>query len=242
LPTGTAPSAADLAYDTACRIALHRTGGTQTHGLALDWSKCCDHLVLRLLHDVATAAGIPPGLAKPMLSAYQQPRAVILDGMVANERSPTAGLAPGCPRATDWLAMVVHCYTVAAARLGPVRPRAYVDDITTEVHTDDAEEAVDLVQGLVAFTQRFAGDFAWRPNMQKSRRFSVCPAVRADLQALPGPPVATAFVDLGTVQAMGPLQVAMADRRFAARKTGSCGQRPWPWASAGGSTSWRPAV
>jgi hypothetical protein len=216
LPTGTAPSAADLAYDTACRIALHRTGGTQTHGLALDWSKCYDHLVLRLLQDVATAAGIPPAIAKPMLSAYQQPRAVILDGMVANERSPTAGLAPGCPRATDWLAMVVHCYTVAAARMGPVRPRAYVDDITTEVHTDNAGEAVELVQELVNFTQRFAGDFAWRPNMQKSRRFSVCPAVRSNLQALPGPPVATAFVDLGTVQAMGRLQVDMADRRFAA--------------------------
>jgi hypothetical protein len=52
--------------------------------------------------------------------------------------------------------------------------------------------------------------------MQKSRRFSVNPVVRTALQALPGPPVATAFVDLGTVQAMGPLQVDMADRRFAA--------------------------
>jgi hypothetical protein len=31
VPTGTAPSAAALAYDTACRIALHRTGGTPTH-------------------------------------------------------------------------------------------------------------------------------------------------------------------------------------------------------------------
>jgi hypothetical protein len=112
--------------------------------------------------------------------------------------------------------MLVHCYTVAAARLGPVRPRAYVDDITTEVHTDDHEEAVTLVQELVAFTQRFAGDFAWRPSMQKSRRFSVCPDVRRELQARPGPPVATAFVDLGTVQAMGPMQVDMADRRFAA--------------------------
>jgi hypothetical protein len=111
--------------------------------------------------------------------------------------------------------MIVHCYTAAAARLGPVRPRAYVDDITTEVHNDDAEEAVTLVHDLVVFTQRFAGDFAWRPNMQKSRRFSVCPEVRTELQARPGPPAASAFVDLGTVQVMGPLQVDMADRRFA---------------------------
>jgi hypothetical protein len=74
-----------------------------------------------------------------------------------------------------------------------------VDDITTEVHTNDGQEAVDLMQDLVQFTYTFAGAFAWRPNIQKNRRFSADPAVRSTLRGIAGPPVAIDFVDLATV-------------------------------------------
>ena len=77
-------------------------------GLALDWSKCYGHLLLSLLHKLAARLGIPPAIAKPMLSAYAQPRAVLLNGSIAPERRPLAGLSSGCPRATDWLALVIY--------------------------------------------------------------------------------------------------------------------------------------
>ncbi len=46
-----------------------------------------------------------------MLAAYAQPRAILLNGSLAAEQVPTAGLAPGCPRATCWLAIIIYAYT-----------------------------------------------------------------------------------------------------------------------------------
>jgi hypothetical protein len=94
-------------------MAASIAGFNHTSGLALDWSKCYDHLILELIRIVGHKVGIPDATLIPMLKAYAQPRAVLLEGALAPERVPTAGLAPGCPRATDLLAIIVHMYTTA---------------------------------------------------------------------------------------------------------------------------------
>jgi hypothetical protein len=125
------PRAADaLAYDLALRMAASIAGHAPTSGLALDWSKCYDHLVLDLLRLVGVRVGIPATLLTPMLQAYAQPRAVLLAGALAPERTPTAGLAPGCPRATDLLAIVILMYTSAMEDSAQnVKSRPYVQNL-----------------------------------------------------------------------------------------------------------------
>ena len=167
-PSG--PRAADaLAYDLALRMAASIAGFRPTSGLALDWSKCYDHLILDLLDVVGQRVKIPPGLLRPMMAAYRQPRAVLLAGALAAERSPTAGLAPGCPRATDLLAIVVFMYTAAMSDIHPgIVSRPYVDDITTDITDADPGTAVEIVGEMVNFTNPFAGDLAFVTNRVKS--------------------------------------------------------------------------
>jgi hypothetical protein len=199
-PSG--PRAADaLAYDLALRMAASIAGYPPTSGLALDWSKCYDHLILDLLETVGRRVQIPPALLGPMLAAYRQPRAVLLAGALGKERRPTAGLAPGCPRATDLLAIVVYMYTAGMTDVHPgIVSRPYVDDITSDITDVSVEVAVEVVSEMVAFTSRFAEDLAFFPNQVKSRRFSTDPVIRTELRKLAGPVVASSFLDLGVAQ------------------------------------------
>ena len=194
-------SAESLAFDLALRMAVGQGDQVAVSGLALDWSKCYDHLLIQVLHKVAAKLGIPDALAKPMLAAYEQPRAVLLHNSIAPERTAISGLAPGCPRATDWLALVIHLYTSSLAKAHPaVVSRPYVDDITSDITTADPVLAHEVVAEMVRHTHAFARDFAFHPNLVKSRRFSTSAAIRASLRSAPGPPVADAFLDLGVVQ------------------------------------------
>jgi hypothetical protein len=59
-----------------------------------------------------------------------------------------------------------------------------VDDITTEVATNDEQEAVALLQDFVQFARKFAEDFVWRAKRRKSRRFSILLCARAALREL----------------------------------------------------------
>ncbi len=166
--------------------------------------------------------GIPSALARPMLAAYAQPRAVLLKGSIGPERRPTAGLAPGCPRATDWLALVIHMYTKSLVDAVPnVSSRPYVDDITSDVTTGETEQACSAVEEMVAHTTRVATDLAFQPNLIKSRRFSTSSAVRTVLKATPGPPVADAFLDLGVIQTPVRIGPATLSRK---RLTGGIGK------------------
>jgi hypothetical protein len=182
-------------------MAASIAGFRPTSGLALDWSKCYDHLLLDLLDRVGQRVKIPPALLRPMLAAYRQPRAILLAGALAKEKRPTAGLAPGCPRATDLLAIVVYMYTSNMADIHPgIVSRPYVDDSTSDITDQCPETAVEIVSGTVDFTNRFAADMAFVPNHVKSRRFSTDSTIRAALRGLPGPEVAMSFLDLGIAQ------------------------------------------
>jgi hypothetical protein len=58
----------------------------------------------------------------------------------------------------------------------------------------------DPIIAMVDFIMKFATDLALQPKLVKSRRFTTDLDVRAALRALPDPPVALSFLDLGVVQ------------------------------------------
>ena len=58
------------------------------------------------------------------------PRLVRADGVASTSHKPSCGLAPGCPAATDWLALLVHLWkTKIAAVSDQSEGRDYVDDL-----------------------------------------------------------------------------------------------------------------
>jgi hypothetical protein len=78
-------------------MAASIAGFHPTSGLALDWSKCYDHLILDLLDTVGKDVKIPSALLGPMLAAYRQPRAVLLAGALAEEKGSLPGWPPVAP-------------------------------------------------------------------------------------------------------------------------------------------------
>ncbi len=58
-PVGRVPSAEAQGFDLALRLAVSQSGGADTSGLALDWSKCYDHLVIDLLRQFGERIGMP---------------------------------------------------------------------------------------------------------------------------------------------------------------------------------------
>ena len=123
---------------------MARGVGVPVSGIALDWSKCYDHVVIDLLEDIARAAQVPAEITKPMLAAYRQPRRALLKSVVGSARSPSNGLPPGCPGATDWVALLIHLLTTELRNAGAsVSVRAYVDDVTAT--TQGAEHACSVV-------------------------------------------------------------------------------------------------
>eukprot|EP00972_Heterocapsa_arctica_P090173 13302218-Heterocapsa_arctica.AAC.1 len=61
-----------------------------------------------------------------------QSRRISFDGLVGREKRPSCGLAPGCPAATYWLALVVTPWLKRARAISDqVSARPYVDDLTS---------------------------------------------------------------------------------------------------------------
>ncbi len=103
----------------------------------------------------------------------------MLKGRIGPERRPTAGRAPGCPRATDWLALVIHMYTKSLVDEVPnVSSRPYVDDITSDHTGSDVQLAVEIVGAICTFTDEFPADLSLKPNRVKSKPLtSVLPSI-----------------------------------------------------------------
>ena len=181
----------DLAHEAGCPVG----------GLTVDWSKCYDRLPLEALERVAVAAGLPSELWRPMLAAYRLPRLVRADGLGGHAKAPLCGLAPGCPAATDWLALVMHCWAARVRVRAPgLVTRAYVDDLSA--YTRDRGSVGD-VQVAWEVTEAFGAAFRLQLNSAKSVRYASQPADQAWLRGQPGPPVCASFRDLGVVQRVG---------------------------------------
>ena len=101
------PRAEQQATDLAWRLLLARSGAVLS-GVALDWSKCYDHVSSALLERLARLCRLPASLFMPMLAAYNMQRHVLLGGMLGPAKTPARGLAAGCPRATDWMAIMSY--------------------------------------------------------------------------------------------------------------------------------------
>jgi hypothetical protein len=125
--------------------------------------------------------------------------------MLGPAKAPARGLAAGCPRATDWMAIMSFVLVRELMQQVPTTvPRPYVDDLTADIEhpdTDDGrEEAVSAVTRMETTIQEYATAWELVPNMTKSRRFSTSVNVRASLTLVPGFPVTHTFKDLGVMQ------------------------------------------
>eukprot|EP00972_Heterocapsa_arctica_P063102 9310013-Heterocapsa_arctica.AAC.1 len=90
---------------------------------------------------------------------------------------PSCGLAPGCPAATDWLALVMTPWLKRASEIpDQVWTRAYDDDLTP--WSKDPVDCVDHVTELVALTEKIADDTGPKANVLKSSRFGTNPDIR----------------------------------------------------------------
>ena len=82
--------------------------GQEAGGLALDFSKAYDRIVLEFLRKVAEAVRMPKWLVAPMLDMYKAPRQVRIMDTYGELKVPTHGLVPGCPAARFWMAICTY--------------------------------------------------------------------------------------------------------------------------------------
>ncbi len=118
--------------------------------------------------------------------------------MPAPAQVPSRGLAAGCPRATDWLAIMSHVLVRELLQEVPQSlPRPYVDDLTADIeHADDDdghEAATEAVAAMVTVVTRYAHSCQFEVNTTKSRRFSTSAPFLRCLSSIPCWVVATSF-------------------------------------------------
>jgi hypothetical protein len=158
--------------------------------MALDWTKCYDHVSRMLLEQLANHCRLHAGLYKPMLAAYGMQQHILLNGILGPAAVPARGLAAWCPRATDWLAIMSHVLVRELQQCIPTTvAKPYVDDLTADIeHADDddgREVAVLVVTAAETTIQRYAIAWTLKANMLESRRFSTSVPVRAGSPCCP---------------------------------------------------------
>ena len=190
--------AESMAYDLALRMTAARATGAPVTGLGLDWSKCYDHVHVGILDAISTRAGIPASISGPMLSAYRQPRRILLRNLGGEVRTPGNGIPAGCPGATDWLALLMHLLTQPLAGIdSSAQVRAYVDDVTADV--TGAEGGVSACRHMAEVVVEFGKSLCRVPNLDKSCLVSTDPVLRNELRGGVFP-VVDSFKDLGVIQ------------------------------------------
>lgn len=78
---GSPPGGALQAFDLGLELDAAQAAGVAIAGLALDWSKCYDRMLLALLQQLAWRARLPLTVWRPMVDAYASPRFVCVGGM-----------------------------------------------------------------------------------------------------------------------------------------------------------------
>ena len=108
-----------------------RVFGEALAGVAVDWSKCYDHLGFNYVQANFEAARVPKWFSGPLLAMYQAPRHIKIDGAMGEPHHPLRCIPPGCPAAVDVLAMLTFPW-VKQARLTmeSCSAGAWVDDLT----------------------------------------------------------------------------------------------------------------
>lgn len=98
--------------------------------------------------------------------------------LVGRPVAPVRGLAPGCPAATDWMALIMFTSKQAICQSIPrAIARDCVDDLVAHV-VGDPEECVAAVWHMEVISQQFAQATMLQLNTDKSVRFASTAAVR----------------------------------------------------------------
>ena len=204
LARGMAASAEVQAADLALILQRARAGGLHVDGLALDWSKCYDHMPLGVVGDALRACGLASSFVSLITDMYSAPRRIVADGLCGHRRVPTHCIPPGCPAATMILSVFTYGWRceISVVEIRMVS-RTYVDDMTAS-REREAEETARRGQLAICNAQAVSTDFEdafkLNKNLDKSARFSSDPAVLALLAGSEGETVANTFVDLGADQ------------------------------------------
>ena len=188
-------------------------------GVAVDWSKCYDHLGFGYVRATLQAAGVPAWVLEPLLNMYTAPRHLKVDGAMGAVHVPTRCIPPGCPAAVDVLALIMMPWVVQARRtLDGCHARGWVDDLTwwSKGPPGALIQAVEEVEGLIG-TLRDSYDLV------TNRVKSCVLGNSADLvQALQqrtlgmGLPVERTFKDLGVAQGHAKEGRAIVQKRWSA--------------------------
>lgn len=179
-------------------IAVDPAGGDAVSGVAVQWSTCNGHVPLSLLRESAERAGLPMEIAGPMCAAYAFPR-LVADALPGAPQVPERGFAPGCPAATDWMALLMFCWRRNAEKRCPVaQAKAYVDDLVAHV-TGPEKQAARAANYLAEHVSQLPR----AENGCSQKRFASMAVARRALAETPGLPVTETFRDLGVDQQVG---------------------------------------
>ncbi len=141
--------AAGLAWQLAYEVEQALFHGMHVSGLAVDWKKAYDSVVLAKLRTALETAGWPREIREPMLCAYSAPRRVREAGLLGPLWEPVAGIPAGCPLAVHALAVFLQPWA-ARARLQDESAllRLYVDDTTAMAFARAMRTAIDRACAL----------------------------------------------------------------------------------------------
>lgn len=145
---------------------------------------------------------------------------------------PLRGLAPRCPAATDWTALIMFGWRERVGRLVPgVTTHDYVDDWVAHMG-GGSQSCAARVSAIAVSTAEFAAALQLRSNDDRSVRFASAASARALLRRHRGLPVAVCFHDLGVDQQVGvrrrkaPLENKVQSVRVRFER---CAQLALPW-------------
>lgn len=151
--------------------------------LALGHDGYYDCVPLATVAAAARAVRVQRVVWRPMLAAHSLPRRVT--AWAARRMLLCEGLAPGCPAATHWLAMLILCWRDSMQRLAPrVVARDYVDDLVAHASGPDA---VGLVWPIWEVTQSVGRAAGLRLNAGNCVRSARAAAGRWQLRDSAGP-------------------------------------------------------
>ena len=217
------------------RVPTCQGEGQHVDGLAIDWSRCYDHMPPESVHELLRSAGVPDHISGPILFLYRAPRRIVADGACGSEQTPTHCIPAGCPIATLILALATFGWRKETAVSCPAaRSRAYVDDMTAHCRREShitPHAGATQARNLGQVTQAFFTTFRLVANLIKSAFFSSCRYTRALLGQSGQFQPSRAFVDLGVDQSLTPQPAfeKRAERTTAVvLRSARIGQLPFP--------------
>ena len=139
----------------------------QVAGVAMDMSKAYDRMPLTFLWALAERYGMPQWISGPSLRMYASMRHVRLGRVVSGSMDPLCGLLPGCPLATDWMALATWGFLSELAHIPRSMSRGWVDDLTAWAR-ESGGGVLDLATAFDVAGERLQAFAGYKINLTKS--------------------------------------------------------------------------